>query len=178
VHFAITAEERAQLEGFASDRERKLYIADVIEKRWDHRYLIETDKAWDPIHRCLGEIPPVEPGFLEKHYDQDPLHRPEDYGSYPLKLCVLGGKPIMKDHRRCGYIIRLIEPNEVIDIARALPVVTWDWMRKSYELRCMNTWPEAGEEDLNDAWDYLEGVKAFFEAMAGNGRAVIFTVDL
>ena len=45
-----------------------------IEDRWDREWLVETDKAWDAIHRCLTG------GIL-------------DYGPTPLHKCILGEAP-------------------------------------------------------------------------------------
>ena len=28
-------------------------VIEEIEDRWDRDWLVETDKAWDAIHRCL-----------------------------------------------------------------------------------------------------------------------------
>lgn len=174
VHFAISAAERLRLESLTSDSDRKYFVSNVIEKRWDEEFLFETDKAWDPIHRCLGEIPPVAPGILQGDPNADPLLQSDRYGSDPLRLCILGGKRLMEDEG--PYIIRLIEPEQVPEIVRALRTIDRAWMRDNYFLRCDGTWPECGEEDFEDAWAYFEGLRDYFSDMAGNGHSIIFTV--
>ena len=57
-----------------------------IEDRWDRDWLVETDKAWDAIHRCLTG------GTLE-------------YGPTPLHKCILGEA---SRHEGDGYIVNLL----------------------------------------------------------------------
>jgi hypothetical protein len=174
-HFAITEQEAAKLEAFDKDADRENFVKEEIEVTWDERYLVETDKAWDAIHRCLGEFPPDTPWF----YPVDPKHGAyalaEDHGSYPLRLCVLGGKKIMDDEE--NYFIRLIRPDEVIDIAAALEPIDKKAMRDRYFKHCKGAWPEYGEEDSEYTWEYFQEVRDFFRRMAGNGRSIIFTAD-
>jgi hypothetical protein len=174
-HFAITEQEAAQLGSFDNDDDRINFVKEGVEEVWDVQYLVETDKAWDGIHRCLGEFPPDTPWF----YPVDPKHgahaRAEDHGSYPLRLCVLGGKKILDDEG--NYIIRLIAPNEVVDIAAALEPIDKKEMRERYFKHCKGAWPEYGEEDSEYIWEYFNEVRDFFKRQAGNGRTIIFTAD-
>jgi hypothetical protein len=96
VHFAITDEQRAKLEACKTDDERKIVVQEEIEEDWDEANAMETDKAWDAIHRCLGEFPPDTPYFYEDDWsDGGAWAPPEDHGSPPLKLAVLGGRKLM-----------------------------------------------------------------------------------
>lgn len=135
----------------------------------------ETDVAWDAIHRCLGEFPPDTAYFYEVSADAGAWARPEEYGTYPLKQCVLGGRRISDDDSR--YIIRLIEPNEVVDLARALEPITKEWMRERYFYHCRGAWPEFGEEDFEFTWEWFERLRTFLVRVAPTDRSVIFTVD-
>jgi hypothetical protein len=54
VLFAIDQEELQALRQATSDSEVQAVVA-AIEERWDERFLAETDKAWDAIHRCLTD---------------------------------------------------------------------------------------------------------------------------
>lgn len=175
VHFAITDEQRKGLESQATDKDRINYVKDVIEDAWDEAFLQETDKAWDPIHRCLSDFPPDTPWF----YPVDPKNGawayPEGHGTYPLKLCVLGGKRLQTDEH--AYFIRLIEPHEVLDIVRAMQAIDKAWIREKYLVHCHGAWPEYGEEDVEYTWEYFQLLRDFFDRMAGNGRAIIFTAD-
>ncbi len=175
VHFAITDDQRAGLESQPNDQERAFFLKEKIEHEGDRDFLVVTDKAWDAMHRCLSPFPPDTPWF----YPVDPSHGayalPEDHGSEPLKLCVLGGKRLMESEEQ--YFIRLIEPEQVIDLVPALQAIDRSTMKALYFKHCKGAWPEYGEEDFEYTWDYFEDVRDFFARMAGNGRAVIFTAD-
>lgn len=139
-------------------------ITEIAQSEPSDPTYAETDKAWDGIHRCLAEWSPnVNGGALDKQ------------GSYPLNLCVLGGRKIMDHEDR--YIIRLIEPAEIIDLSAVLEPITKDWMRARYFKHCDGAWPEFGEEDFEYTWEWFEHLRAFFARVVSNGRAVIFAVD-
>jgi len=53
--------------GLDSDEKRLDYIQEKIERPWDQEPLLETDKAWDAIHRCLTD------GSLEVVRSSSPL---------------------------------------------------------------------------------------------------------
>lgn len=175
VHFAITAEQRAALESCAGDEARADYVREVIEEGSEEEFHQDTDKAWDPIHRCLSDFPPDTPWF----YPVDPKHGayalPEDHGTYPLNVCVLGGKRLIANEET--YFIRLIEPHEVVDLVAALRPIDKPWLADKYRTHCRGAWPEYGDEDFEYVWEYFEPLRDFLTRMAGNGRAVIFTAD-
>ncbi|MPY70772.1 MAG: DUF1877 family protein [Alphaproteobacteria bacterium] len=163
-HFAITPAQRETLLSFADDEGRWDYVRSVIEVEWDRKHLQETDKAWDPIHRCLTEHPPgVE--------ELDP-----DAGTPPLNLCIMGGRQLMEDEY--DYIIRLIEPEQVSPLAEAMWPLDEEWFARKYRVHCKDAWPEYGEEHCGYAWAYFEDLKYFFRRMAPRGRPIIFTVAL
>lgn len=175
VHFAITAEQRAGLESQTDDQERVYFVQEKIEEPWDRNHLQETDKAWDAIHRSLSEWPANTPHFYPVTPEHGAYALPEDHGSYPLKLAVLGGKRLQESED--SYFIRLIEPSEVVNLVPALKAIAKDDLRTRYFRHCKGAWPEYGEEDFEYTWEYFELLRDFFEKMAGNGRTVIFTVD-
>jgi len=175
VHFAITDTQRAGLEGIADDQEKIYFVQDEIEAPWDCDFLQETDKAWDAIHRCLSDFPPDTPWFYPVDPSLGSYALPEDHGSYPLKLCVLGGKRLMKSEET--YFIRLIEPSEVLELVPALQAIDKKWMSDKYFEHCKGAWPEYGEEDFEYTWEWFEALREFYARMAGNGRTVIFTAD-
>lgn len=124
----------------------------------------ETDKAWDAIHRCLAEwSPEINGGALDGQ------------GSPPLNLCILGGLRILESEER--YIIRLIEPAEIIELSKALEPITKDWLHGRYVKHCDGAWPEFGEDDFEYTWVWFEGLRDFYSRVASTDRAVIFTVD-
>lgn len=175
VHFAITPEQRAGLESRPDDQERVYYIQDEIEAVWDRDHLLPTDKAWDAIHRCLSEFPPDTPNFYPVEPEYGAYALPEDHGTYPLKLCVLGGKKLHDNEH--DYFIRLIEPDEVEDLVPALNAIDETELRTRFYKYCEGTWTEYGEEGFEYVWEYFEMLRDFFARMAGNGRAVIFTAS-
>lgn len=165
VHFAITAEQRAGLESHSDDQERICYVQEVIENAWDHEFLKQTDKAWDAIHRSLSEWPADTPNFYPVPPEHGAYALPEDHGTYPLKLAVLGGKRLQESEY--DYFIRLVEPNEVIDLVPALKAIDEDNLRARYFKHCKGAWPEYGEEDFEYTWEYFEMLRDFFERMSG-----------
>lgn len=84
MHFAITSERERLLlaaddEG---DRDAVDELLEDIEELWDDDALkVDTDKAWDTIHRCLTD------GTLE----------PEG-GEYPLSYAILGGRHLHDEY--------------------------------------------------------------------------------
>lgn len=175
IYFALTPEQEQGLLAQHDDESRVNYLIEEIEEVWDEEHLQETDKAWDAMHRCLSEWPPHTPNF----YPVDPKYGtydlPENHGTYPLKLCVLGGRRLMDDES--NYFMRLIEPTAVRDIAQALQGLEKEWMRGKYFKHCEGQWPEYGEEDFEYTWEWFQGVRDFFIRVAPTGRSVLFTAD-
>jgi hypothetical protein len=175
IYFALTDAQRRKLEAAPTDEDKIDVVQLEIETAWDRKFLQETDKAWDAMHRCLSDWPPNTPYFYPVDPEEGGYAMPEDHGAYPLKLCVLGGKRLIEDESR--YFIRLIEPREVEDLAKALQPIDKKWLRAKYMRHCEGAWPEYGEDDMEYTWAYFDEVRAFFRRMAGNGRCVIFTAD-
>ena len=175
VHFAITDEQRSLLEACEDDDQRIDYVGENIEAPWEEEFLQPTDKAWDAIHRCLSDFPPNTPWFYPVDPSLGKYSLPEDHGSLPLKLCVLGGKRLITNEE--NYFIRLVEPSEVQDLVPALQAIDKKWMSDKYFKHCKGAWPEYGEEDFEYTWEWFETLREFYNRMAGTGRSVIFTAD-
>jgi hypothetical protein len=157
VHFAITGEQAEALLAAKNDEEL-MRLVESIEDAWDVANLAESDKAWDAMHRCLTD------GTLG-----------DGSGTYPLSHCVLGPRQL---HRGDEYIVSLVLPNEVRDVATALQIATPEWFGDRYSTVLPRDYaPEYGQQDLDYTWSNLEGVKRLFEKASAEGRAVIFTVD-
>lgn len=157
VHFAITGEQVDRLLGANGDDDLK-EIVEEIEEAWDSENLVESDKAWDALHRCLTD------GYLG--YGNGP---------YPLNHCVLGPRQL---HKGDDYIVSLVLPNEVQDVAKALQRITEDWFRSQYSMVLPKDYaPEYGPDDLEYTWSNFDSVRALFEKAMSEGRAVVFTVD-
>ncbi|GAA4604691.1 hypothetical protein BJY16_005105 [Actinoplanes octamycinicus] len=157
VHFAITGEqERALLAADdADDSDRVGELLEELEESWDDdRLKVDTDKAWDAIHRCLGG------GTL------DP-----DGGDYPLSHAVLGGRHLHDDY----YVVHLTAA-ETRDVAAALQSVDQTWLRSRFEAIDLTDYDGAhDDEDFTYTWDGFVDVRDFYQRAAAAGRAVLFT---
>ena len=157
VYFALSDEDLKKLLKAKDDQERLSILQDEIEQKWDEEWLYEMDKSWDALHRCLtdGSL-----GFNK--------------GAKPLSLCVLGGKQLYSGD---DYIVSLKTPSEVADLARALPSITEQDLRKRYFALPSDYGMNFDEQDFQYTWDYLSGLPDFFAKAAAAGRHVVFTVD-
>jgi Domain of unknown function (DUF1877) len=158
VHFAVTPAQARALLAAKSDR-KLMALIEEIEEAWEVPFVVESDKAWDAIHRCLtdGSLLYVS-------------------GEYPLNLCICGGRQL---HRGRGYTASFVSVPQVKDVAEALDKVTKRWMRKRYLLIDPEEYNETqlGEEDFNYTWENFLDIRRFYRKAAEAGRAVIFTVD-
>jgi hypothetical protein len=159
VLFAITKEEAERLRAArGNDTEVLSIVQDEIEETWNESHLCEIDKAWEAIHRSLTN------GKLSFDQSEDPRH-----------LCILGGEQL---HAGEDYIVSLLTPAQVKEVAVALQPVTRDGFHDQY----LKIDPEEygltlGEEDFQYTWDYFEDVPGFYLKAANEDRWTIFTVD-
>jgi hypothetical protein len=158
VHFSITDQDLGRLLAAHSDEELLSSISDGIEARWDESWLVQTDKAWDPIHRCLTD------GRLE--YEN---------GSDPLRLCILGGRQL---HKGDDYVVSLKDPSQCARISTAITAIEKAWLRDRY-FAISSEDPGRGlsEEDFEYTWNWFSGLPDFYGKAAKANRHVIFTVD-
>ena len=157
VHFALADDDARRLLA-ASDAASVLAVVEEIEERWDEAWLVQDDKAWDAIHRCLSN------GTL--YYDE---------GEYPLNRTVLGGKHLYDGD---DYVVSYVAPNEVKDVASALAPMTEGDLRKRYDAIDPDEYDGPhGQEDFEFTWGAFVDVRALFKKAADAGRSVVFTVD-
>lgn len=158
VHFAVTSAQEKHLLAAKSDR-KLMALVEEIEEAWEGPFLVETDKAWDAIHRCLTD------GTL--------LYVS---GEYPLNHCICGGRQLFRGR---DYTVSYVSAPQVKDVALALARITRAWMRRRYNRIDPEEYDEVemGDEDFNSTWDAFLDVRRFFRRAAKAGRAVIFTVD-
>jgi hypothetical protein len=155
VHFALTPEETARIRSALDDEDLMAGI-EAIEERWDRDWLLETDKAWDAIHRCLTD------GTLA-------------YGVSPLHKCILGEDNL---HEGDDYIVNLLEPDEVKEVAAAIRDIDEPTMRRSYFAIDPDDYDSPlSEEDFGYTWGNFQDLQEFFEKAARHDRAVVFTVS-
>lgn len=161
VHFAITEAHVKKLTRFGSDEDRLDYLQEEIEETLlgDHsEWAVETDKAWDAMHRSLTN------GRLEY-----------EGGEYPLCHVILGGKVIYGED---DYIMSLKTTEQVKDIAKAVRQVT----REQFEAGYRRIDPKAYGFDLTGVdfeytWSNFTGLIPFWERAAAADRHILFTAD-
>lgn len=154
VFFALSPSQREHLLALRDDNKLLEYIQEDIEAAWDEAHLLETDKAWDAIHRCLTD------GTLSF-----------SDSSTPLAKLILGGKQLYSDPQ--SYIVNLIEHEELSAISAALRTVTKEWMRARYEqLRSTDPQECVSEQDWQYTWDWFSGIPDFISRAEREGLKV------
>ncbi len=90
-------------------------------------------------------------------------------------LTVVGGRQLYK---RDDYIIALVTPEEVSEVATSLAEVDEVWLRARYGAIDADDYgyPKS-PEDCDYTWDYFKSLAPFFKRAGDAGRYVIFTVD-
>lgn len=160
VHFAVNAQDEQRLlaAGRGGDHAAVSKIVVELEDAWAQPHLLETDNAWDAIHRCLTD------GTL------DP-----DGGSYPLSHAVLGGEQLGDGED--GWVC-YVSAEQVDEVAEALSGVTEEWLGERYA-RLSDTDYDGpdDEDDLAYVQENLTELRAFYELATKEARAVIFTVE-
>ena len=157
VLFAIDDVTTKKLLAAASD-EAVMAIVEAIEEAWDKRFLAETDKAWDAMHRALTDGT-LDPGG----------------GTFPLNRAILGGTHL---HHGDEYIVALVPKDEVRAVADALAAIDDAAMRTRYETIVPRDYaPEYGDQDRDYTVANFRDVADLYARAATAGRAVIFTVD-
>ncbi len=161
VHFSLSSEEVQRIRAIDDQSTRVNYIHETIEEEYFANHperKAESDKAWDAMHRALSD------GELTW-----------DGGDYPLNHVVLGGELL---YTGSEFIMVLKTPEQVRDVATALPGITEAEFRRRYF--AIN--PESyefplGEEDCGYTWSWFQGVRDFWLRAAVEGRYVLFTAD-
>jgi hypothetical protein len=158
VHFAVTAAQERLLLAAKSDR-KLMDLLEGIEEAWEEPYVVDTDKAWDAIHRCLtnGSLLYVS-------------------GEYPLNHCICGGRQLCRGRE---YTVSYVSAPQVKDVASALAGIRKSWMRNRYDQLDPEDYDEVaiGDEDFNYTWRNFLDLRRFYKVAAKASRAVIFTVD-
>ena len=164
VFFALTREEQeALLRAPDSDTVIEI-ITEEIEERWDEDWLLQMDKSWDAMHRCLGN------GTLAVSQ------------TATSAKAVLGGQHLSS---RSDWIVSYLAVSLVPKVAAALEEFTEaEFRRRYFALRKKFLWFDfteydgpIGEDDFNYTWSNFEAMREFFEKAAKAKRAIIFTVD-
>lgn len=161
VHFSLSADEVQQLRGCASDAERLEMLQEEIEEKYfseEPERKVETDKAWDAIHRALTDG--------ELSYDSGP---------FPLSHVILGGELL---YNQDDYIMSLKSPKEVAAIAAALSDLKMESFVKGYDrINSESYGMPLSEEDREYAVENFKDLVDFYRKAAGEDRYVLFSVD-
>jgi Domain of unknown function (DUF1877) len=160
VHFALTENDVRQLLSQKSNEDRLEYVQLEIEETFFESReadLVETDKAWDAIHRCLTD------GTLGGTSGQ------------PLELVVLGGRALYSGG---DYIMVLKTPEEVRTVAPLLGAITQKTLRLAYDLIDPKDYGvELDHEDFAYTWENFDELREFWDRAAKQGRSILFTAD-
>jgi hypothetical protein len=162
VHFALDVAQRrrllATLEKLSPEAElEQESLGDVIaefEEEWAEPWLCETDKAWDAIHRVLGD------GTLDGPQPPTALSR-----------AVLGGRSLSGDSG--PYFVT---PEQVVETAQAMARVSHEWFLERFTQVCGDGDYEGpgDEDDRGYSWGNFCELRDFFDRAAKAGRAVMF----
>jgi hypothetical protein len=156
VHFAISDETAARMRDVEGDDDALLEVVSEVEETWDRDWLVETDKAWDAIHRCLTD------GSLE-------------WGASPGHKCILGERNLYEGD---DYLINLLSPGDVRVVAATVCPIDKAELRRRYSALDPAQYDgPMTEEDFEYTWENLRDLQSFFAKAAGQGRWVLFSVD-
>lgn len=156
VHFAMTGDEAARFVALVpGDGAALMALVADIENAWDEDWLVETDKAWAAIHRCLTD------GKLE-------------WGPTVAHLAVLGPEDCYPGD---SYIVNFVDAAGVKQVAALLPSIERAAFRAKYDAIDAAEYVHKSDEDFAYTWDNFEDLRALFVKAAKAGRAVLFTVD-
>ena len=161
VHFALTESEATNLRSLDDESARLKYLQEVIEETYfgSHPDLkAESGKSWDAMHRSLAD------GQLSSNG-----------GEYPLNYVVLAGESL---YTGSDYIMSLKTPQQVRDIAAALPVISEQEFRRRYFAIDPKSYGfPLSDEDFRYTWDSLQDVRDLYARAAREGRFMLFSAD-
>ena len=159
VHFALTEIEVDDLCCHPDQTDRLSHLFEVIESKFfveKREYLAQNDKAWDAMHRALTD------GQLSWQG-----------GQYPLNHVILGGRLI---YTNSDHIMSLKSPDQVHDVAKALPLVTEpDFRRRYFAIDSSAYGFPVDETDFGYTWSYFQEVRRLFHRAASENLFVLFS---
>ena len=151
VAFALSAEQAAELLALGDDDGREEWLQDLEEEVEDGEWF-QYDKAWDELHRCLGD------GEL---VIQD---------GPPLAHAVFGSRPLMQDEESAmfaGYL----PAAEVPAVAESLAQVDRSRLHERFDALSID------EALFEHVWECLEGLREFYARLVERRSAMVFSVD-
>lgn len=161
VHFALTESEVQTFRSLPDDQSRLDHLKEEVEEEYFAErgdYVAESDKAWDAMHRALSD------GEMSW-----------DGGDYPLNHVVLAGELL---YGESDYIMSLKSPDQVREIAAALPAITESEFRRRYFAIDPDSYGfPLTEQDFGYTWEWLQNVRRLYEKAASENRFVLFTAS-
>lgn len=159
VSFAISPRQSSELLALEDDAARMEWL-EALEEDEAATDSLDFDKAWDPLHRCLGD------GSLVVIND----------GPLGVPHAVFGSRALMEDEDSPVFA-GLLPADDVPAVAGALADVDRDWLLEGYKrLDPADHGGELGNEDFEYVAGALADLQAFLARAAQGGSAVVFTV--
>jgi uncharacterized protein DUF1877 len=161
VAFALTAAQIEELLTLGDDESRDQWLQD-LEENVDDAEWFQYDKAWDELHRCLGD------GEL---VIQD---------APPLAHAVFGSQPLMQDEDSATFAGYLPAAEAPI-VAASLREVRRGWLRERFDALAGTDYAAYGgplDDDLfGHVWACLEGLRVFYAHLVDRQAAMVFSVE-
>jgi hypothetical protein len=138
-----------------ADSHALMELLQEIEGTWDKTHRLYCWKTWPELHKCFT-------GSLS-----DPKA-----GPLPLHECFLGSQYLTDPNS--GYLVTLLNADEVSGLVMALESLGPTWLREQCE--------QLFEGDSIDWWlvelaNMLAAVREFYRHAAASSRSVLFTSD-
>ena len=161
VAFALTAEQTEELLALSDDELRDSWLQD-LEVDVDDSAWFQYDKAWDELHRCLGDG--------ELVIQEAP----------PLAHAVFGSQPLMRDEDSATFA-GYLPAADVPTVAARLRDVDRSWLRARFDALGRTDYAAYGGP-LDDAlfehvWACLERLREFYARLVEGQAALVFSVD-
>lgn len=161
VAFALSPAKTEELLAIADDEDRDEWLQEHEEETEDADWF-QYDKAWDELHRCLGD------GALV--IQEGP----------PLAHAVFGSQPLMEDDDSPTFV-GYLSAAEVPTVAAALRDVDKAWLRARFDRLDRTDYATYGQPLSEDSFEYvwtcLEGLREFYAHAVGRGASLVFTVS-
>jgi hypothetical protein len=161
VHFAIPAAEAEKLLAFTDEAALLEYVREELEEKYFDEYpewLAESDKAWDGMHRVLGD------GTMDW-----------DSGDTELGSVILGGERL---YFQPDHVMVLKGPKTVDAAAAALAAIDEEWFRARYfTIDSEECGYPITEGDFDYTWTWFQVVRDLWLRAAAVGRYVLFTAS-
>jgi hypothetical protein len=161
VAFGLTAEQTEELLRLPDDDAREEWLHD-LEEEVDDAEWFQYDKAWDELHRCLGD------GGLVV---QD---------GPPRAHAVFGSQPLIEDADTATFV-GFLPAAEVPAVADALRRVDESWLRQRFDDLGRTDYATYGgpldDELFEYVWTCLESLREFYGHLVDRRASMVFSVE-